>query len=46
MEKIREMMAKYGKRIVIVLEGDYEKLDDFLGHHRNLEKQICYKIRL
>lgn len=45
-EKIREMMAKYGKRIVIVLEGDYEKLDDFLGHHRNLEKQICYKIRL
>lgn len=45
-EKIREMMAKYGKKIVIVLEGDYEKLDDFLGHHRNLEKQICYKIRL
>lgn len=45
-EKIREIMAKYGKRIVIVLEGDYEKLDDFLGHHRNLEKQICYKIRL
>lgn len=45
-EKIREIMAKYGKRIVIVLEGDYEKLDDFLGHHRNLAKQICYKIRL
>lgn len=45
-EKIREMMAKYGKQIVIVLEGDYEKLDEFLGHHRNLEKQICYKIRL
>ncbi len=45
-EKIREIMRKYGKRIVIVLEGDYEKLDDFLGHHRNLEKQICYKIRL
>lgn len=45
-EKIREMMAKYGKQIVIVLEGDYEKMDDFLGHHRNLEKQICYKIRL
>lgn len=45
-EKIREMIAKYGKRIVIVLEGDYEKLDDFLGHHRNLAKQICYKIRL
>ena len=44
--KIREIMEKYGKRIVIVLEGDYEKLDDFLGHHRNLEKQICYKIRL
>ncbi len=44
--KIREMMAKYGKQIVIVLEGDYEKLDEFLGHHRNLEKQICYKIRL
>ena len=45
-EKIREMIAKYGKQIVIVLEGDYEKMDDFLGHHRNLEKQICYKIRL
>lgn len=45
-EKIREVMEKYGKQIVIVLEGDYEKLDDFLGHHRNLEKQICYKIRL
>ena len=45
-EKIREMMAKYGKQIVIVLEGDYEKLDEFLEHHRNLEKQICYKIRL
>ena len=45
-EKIREMRAKYGKQIVIVLEGDYEKMDDFLGHHRNLEKQICYKIRL
>ena len=45
-EKIREIMEKYGKQIVIVLEGDYEKLDDFLGHHRNLEKQICYKIRL
>ena len=44
--KIREIMEKYGKKIVIVLEGDYEKLDDFLGHHRNLEKQICYKIRL
>lgn len=44
--KIREMIAKYGKQIVIVLEGDYEKMDDFLGHHRNLEKQICYKIRL
>lgn len=45
-EKIREIIAKYGKQIVIVLEGDYEKMDDFLGHHRNLEKQICYKIRL
>lgn len=45
-EKIREVMEKYGKQIVVVLEGDYEKLDDFLGHHRNLEKQICYKIRL
>lgn len=45
-EKIREMIAKYGKQIVIVLGGDYEKMDDFLGHHRNLEKQICYKIRL
>ena len=45
-EKIREMIAKYGKQIVIVLEGDYEKMDDFLGHHRYLEKQICYKIRL
>ena len=45
-EKIREMIAKYGKQIVIVLEGDYEKMNDFLGHHRNLEKQICYKIRL
>lgn len=45
-EKIRKMIAKYGKQIVIVLEGDYEKMDDFLGHHRNLEKQICYKIRL
>lgn len=45
-EKIREMIVKYGKQIVIVLEGDYEKMDDFLGHHRNLEKQICYKIRL
>ena len=45
-EKIREMIAKYGKQIVIVLEGDYEKMDDFLGHHRNLEKQICYNIRL
>lgn len=45
-EKIREMIAKYGKQIVIVLEGDYEKMDDFLGHHRNLEKQIYYKIRL
>lgn len=45
-EKIREMIAKYGKQIVIVFEGDYEKMDDFLGHHRNLEKQICYKIRL
>lgn len=45
-EKISEMIAKYGKQIVIVLEGDYEKMDDFLGHHRNLEKQICYKIRL
>lgn len=45
-EKIREMIAKYGKQIVIVLEGDYEKMDDFLEHHRNLEKQICYKIRL
>ena len=44
--KIRDVMEKYGKKIVIVLEGDYEKLDDFLGHHRNLEKQICYKIRL
>ncbi|HBZ63800.1 MAG TPA: hypothetical protein DEO89_04130 [Lachnospiraceae bacterium] len=44
--KIRDIMEKYGKKIVIVLEGDYEKLDDFLGHHRNLEKQICYKIRL
>ena len=28
-EKIREMIAKYGKQIVIVLEGDYEKMDDF-----------------
>ena len=44
--KIRDIMEKYGKKIVVVLEGDYEKLDDFLGHHRNLEKQICYKIRL
>ena len=45
-EKIREMIAKYGKQIVIVLEGDYQKMDDYLVHHRNLEKQICYKIRL
>lgn len=44
--KIRDIMEKYGKKIVVVLEGDYEKLDNFLGHHRNLEKQICYKIRL
>ncbi|MGN1206188.1 MAG: hypothetical protein ACI4SQ_04285 [Eubacterium sp.] len=45
-ENLRKIMQKYGGAIVIVLEGDYEKLDDFLGHHRNLEKQICYKIRL
>ena len=45
-EKICNIMENYGKKIVIVLEGDYEKLDNFLGHHRNLEKQICYKIRL
>lgn len=44
--KIRQMMEKYEREIVVILEGDYEKMDDFLSHHRNLEKQICYKIRL
>lgn len=45
-ENLIDLMGRYGKQIVIILEGSYDEMDSFLNYNREFEKKITYKIKL
>lgn len=45
-KKLLHLMETYGKRIVIILEGDYQEMEAFLSYNKPFEKKISYKIKL
>lgn len=45
-ENLMNLMERYGRQIVIIMEGDYEEMDDFLKKNKEFEKKITYKIKL
>ncbi len=44
--RLSKLMDQYGNQVVIVLEGQYEEMDEFLSDHSELEKKFAYKVRL
>lgn len=45
-KNLMALMERYGKQIVILLEGSYDEMDSFFNYHREFEKRITYKVRL
>lgn len=41
-----ELIEKYGRQIVLILEGSYDEMDSFLNYHKEFEKLITYKVKL
>lgn len=40
------LIEKYGRQIVLILEGSYDEMDSFLNYHKEFEKLITYKVKL
>lgn len=45
-QNLTELITKYQKQIVIILEGSYDEMDSFLNYHKQFERLITYKVRL
>lgn len=45
-KNLSDLIRKYRKQIVIMLEGSYDEMDSFLNYHREFEELITYKVRL
>lgn len=45
-QSLTELITKYQKQIVIILEGSYDEMDSFLNYHKEFERLITYKVQL
>lgn len=45
-QDLSNLIRKYQKQIVIILEGSYDEMDSFLNYHKEFEALITYKVRL
>lgn len=45
-KNLSALIEKYGRQIVIILEGSYDEMDSFLNYHKEFEKQITFKVKL
>lgn len=45
-QSLTELITKYRKQIVVILEGSYDEMDSFLNYHKEFEKLITYKVQL
>ncbi len=45
-QSLTELITKYQKQIVVILEGSYDEMDSFLNYHKEFEKLITYKVQL
>lgn len=45
-QNLTELITKYQKQIVIILEGSYDEMDSFLNYHKEFERLITYKVQL
>lgn len=45
-KNLSDLIKKYQKQIVIILEGSYDEMDSFLNYHKEFETLITYKVRL
>lgn len=45
-KNLSDLIKKYRKQIVIMLEGSYDEMDSFLNYHKEFEELITYKVRL
>ncbi len=43
---LNRLIDKYQRQIVIILEGNYEEMDSFLGYQKELSEKMSYKIKL
>ncbi len=45
-KNLSALIEKYGRQIVLILEGSYDEMDSFLNYHKEFEKLITYKVKL
>lgn len=45
-KNLSDLIKKYQKQIVIILEGSYDEMDSFLNYHKEFGTLITYKVRL
>ena len=43
---LSNLIDKYQKQIVIILEGSYDEMDSFLSYHAEFGRKITYKVKL
>lgn len=45
-QNLSALIEKYGRQIVLILEGSYDEMDSFLNYHKQFEQMITYKVKL
>lgn len=45
-QNLSALIEKYGRQIVLILEGSYDEMDSFLNYHKEFEQMITYKVKL
>lgn len=45
-EQLAEVMEKHNKDFIVILSGEFDELDCWLGYHRDMESRFFYKVKL
>lgn len=45
-EQLMDIMEKYENRLIVMLSGEFDEMDAWLGYYSDIERKFYYKVRL